>query len=94
MKALGLLQPFPIPPTLSTKISMEFIVGLAKASNKSVIMVLVDKLSKYAHFCSLQHPFTPSSIAQIFLDQIFKLHGMLTSIVSDHDPTFTSKFWK
>jgi hypothetical protein len=75
-------------------ISMDFIVGLPKLGNKSVIMVVVDHLSKYAHLCSLQHPFTTSTVAQIFMDNIFKLHGMPHSIVSDHDPTFTNNFWQ
>jgi hypothetical protein len=57
-------------------------------------MVVVDHLSKYAHLCALQHPFTTSTVAQIFMDNIFKLHGMPHSIVSDHDPTFTSTFWQ
>lgn len=61
---------------------------------KLVIMVAVDRLSKYTHFCSLPHQFTPAMVAQLFLDQVFKLHVMPTSIVSDRDPTFTSKFWK
>jgi hypothetical protein len=73
---------------------MDFITGLPKSGNKSVIMVPVDRLSKYAHFCTLQHPFTTSMVAQIFMDQVFKLHGMPHSIVSDHDPTFTSNFWQ
>jgi hypothetical protein len=73
---------------------MDFIVGLPKDGNKSVIMVVVDRLSKYAHFCPLPYPFTLTLIAQVFLDQIFKLHGMPTSIVYDHDPTFTNTFWK
>jgi hypothetical protein len=73
---------------------MEFIIGLPKSGNKSVIMMVVDCLSKYAHFCALQHPFTSSMMAQIFMVQVFKLHGMLHSIVSDHDPTFTSNFWQ
>jgi hypothetical protein len=73
---------------------MDFIVGLPKAGSKSVIMVVVDCLSKYAHFCHLLHHFTPTLIAQVFLDHIFKLHGMPTSIVSDHDPNFTSIFWQ
>jgi hypothetical protein len=57
-------------------------------------MVVVDRLSKYAHFCPLPHPFTPELVAQVFLDHIFKLHGMPTSIVPDRDPTFTNTFWK
>ena len=73
---------------------MDFIVGLPKLGNKSIIMVVVDHISKYAHFCALQHPFTTSMVAQIFMDQVFKLHGMPHSIVSDRDPTFTSNFWQ
>ena len=73
---------------------MDFITGLPKSGNKSVIMVVVDRLSKYAHFCALPHPSTPNLVAQSFMDHIFKLHGMPTSIVSDRDPVFTSNFWQ
>ena len=69
-------------------------MGLPKGSKKLVIVVVVDQLSKYDYFCSLQHPFTPTSIAEIFLDHILKLQGMPTSIVYDHDPIFTSNFWQ
>jgi hypothetical protein len=94
VKSLGTLQLLPIPPAIWRDISMDFITGLPKLGNKSFIMVVVDHLSKYAHFFSLQHPFTTSTVAQIFMDQVFKLHGMPHSIVSDHDPTFTSNFWQ
>jgi hypothetical protein len=57
-------------------------------------MVVVYRLSKYSHFFSLQHPFTVATVAQIFMDNIFKLHGMPNSIVSDRDPTFTINFWQ
>ena len=73
---------------------MDFIVGLPKLGNKLVIMVVVVHLSIYAHFCALQHLFTASTVAQIFMDNIFKLHGMPHSIVSDRDPTFTNNFWQ
>jgi hypothetical protein len=92
VKTPDTLQPLPIPPTIWMNVSMDFIVGLPKLENKSIIMVVVDRLSKHAHLCSLQHPFTTSTVAHIFMDNIFKLHGMPHSIVSDHDPTFTRKF--
>jgi hypothetical protein len=92
IKSSGALQPLPIPTFIWTKISMDFIVGLPKDGNKYVIMVVVDSLSKYSHFCSLPHPLTPKLVEQVFLDDILKLHGMPTSIVSNHDPTFTIKF--
>jgi hypothetical protein len=69
VKATGTLQLILIPPTIWRDISMDFIVGLPKSSNKSFIMVVVDHLSKYAHFCALQHPFTTSNVAQLFMDQ-------------------------
>jgi hypothetical protein len=94
VKSHGTLQPLPIPLAIWRDISMDFITGLHKSGNKSVIMVVADHLSKYAHLCALQHPFTTSTVAQLFMDQVFKLHGMLHSIVSDRDPTFTSNFWQ
>jgi hypothetical protein len=94
IKSPGTLQPLPIPPAIWKDISMDFITGLPKLGNKSVIMVVVDLLSKYAHFCTLQHPFIASTVAQIFMDQVFKLQGMSDSIVSDCDPMFISNFWK
>ena len=94
IKTQGTPQPLPIPTSIWTDISMDFIAGLLKAGNKSIIMVVVDQLSKYAHFCSFPHQFTLAINAQLFLNRIFKLHDMPTSIVSNRDPTFTSKFWQ
>jgi hypothetical protein len=94
VKSLTTLQPLPIPPSIWKDISIDFVTVLPKSGNKSIIMVVFDCLSKYAHFCALQHPFTTSTVAQIFMDEIFKLHGMPHSIVSNRDPTFTSNFWQ
>ena len=73
---------------------MDFIVGLPKEGNKSIIMVVVDRLSKYAHFCALMHPFTPAMVTKIFIDQNFKICGIPTLIVLDQDSTSTSKLWQ
>jgi hypothetical protein len=94
VKSPGTLQPLLIPPAIWWDISMDFIVGLPKSGNKSVIMVVVDHLSKYAHLCALQNPFTTSTMAQLFMDQVFKLHGMPHSIIFYRDSTFTSNFWQ
>ena len=89
----GFLKPFPIPTQFWTYISIDFIEGVPKSGRKTIILVLVDRLSKYSHFCALIHPYTASLVTQSFMDQIFHLHGIPSSIVSDHDVTFTSNFW-
>ena len=62
---------------------MDFITGLPLCKGKSVILVVVDRLSKYAYFIPLAHPCTTSMVAQEFVDNVFKLHGMPSTIVSD-----------
>jgi hypothetical protein len=68
VKLSDTLQLLLIPHAIWKDIFMDFITGLPKSGNKSVIMVFVDRLSKYAHFYTLQHPFTTSTMAQIFMD--------------------------
>lgn len=72
---------------------MDFIVGLPVSEGNEVIMVIVDRLTKYAHFVGLKHPYTAASVAQSFMDNIFKLHGLPDSIVCNRDSIFTSNFW-
>jgi hypothetical protein len=93
IKTPGLLQPLAIPSQRWEEVSMDFITGLPKSEGKSVIMVIVDRLTKYAHFCALSHPFKASTVATAFMETVQKLHGSPKIIVSDRDPIFTGHFW-
>jgi hypothetical protein len=89
----GLLQPLPIPQHSWLDISMDFIEGLPISHVYSVILVVVDRFSKYSHFFPLKHPYTTHSVAQVLLDNIAKMHGVPRSIASDRDRVFTNSFW-
>jgi hypothetical protein len=93
IKTLGLLQPLAILSQHWEEVSMDFIIGLPKYEGKSVIMVIFDRLTKYAHFCALSHPFKSSTVATAFMEIVQKLHGSQKIIVSDIDPIFTGHFW-
>jgi hypothetical protein len=73
---------------------MDFIEGLPKSSSDNCILIVRDKFTKFAHFIPLSHPYTGVTVASGFMSVVYKLHGMPTSIISDRDPVFTSKFWQ
>lgn len=59
-----------------------------------MILVVVDKFTKYAHFVPLSHPFAALQVAQAYMDHIYKLHGLPQALVSDRDKIFTSAVWQ
>ena len=93
IKTPGLLQPLAIPNQRWEEVSMDFITGLPKSEGKSGIMVIVDRLTKYTHFCALSHPFKAITVATTFMETVQNLHGNPKIIVSEKDPIFTRHFW-
>ncbi|GAU40783.1 hypothetical protein TSUD_26630 [Trifolium subterraneum] len=94
-KPTGPLQPLEIPEWKWEHITMDFVTGLPRnQKGEDSIWVIVDRLTKSAHFIAVKSTYRASRYAEIFLEEIVKLHGVPVSIVSDRDPTFTSHFWR
>lgn len=72
---------------------MDFIEGFPCSGSVNCLMVVVDKFSKFAYFVPLLHLFLAQQVAQLFLDNVYRLHGLPTHIISDCDRIFTSTFW-
>jgi hypothetical protein len=88
-----LLQPLPILEWKWETISLDFITGLAKTQkHNESIMVIIDKISKSAHFSPIKSTFKAINIVEIFMKEIFRLHGIPKMVISDRDVKFTSSF--
>lgn len=77
----GLFQHLPVPKMAWAHITLDFVEGLPKSEGKDVVMVVVDMFTKYAHFISLSHPFMAQVVVDLFMDHIYKLHGLLVMII-------------
>lgn len=90
-----MLQPLDIPEWKWDGITMDFVTALPKTQKKhDAIWVIIDRLTKSAHFIPINQTFSLERLAQIYVKEIVRLHEIHTSIVSDRDPKFTSKFWR
>jgi len=90
----SLMQPLPIPQHIWQDIAMDFITGLPLSHGCSFILVVVDRLSKFAYFIPLAADFTANMVADLLIHHVIKIHGVPHSIVSDRDKLFTSQFWQ
>ena len=91
----GLLKPLKILEWKWEHINMDFIVGLPKTkANPDDIWVIIDRLTKMAHFLPINEQFSLDKLVHLYLKEIVTRHGVPISIVSDCDPRFNSRFWR
>jgi hypothetical protein len=93
---IGFLQPLEIPATPFEDISLDLITGLPNSFDKDAILVVVDKLTKYAHFiatCTTTEV-TALEVASLLFKRIIKHFGLPTRLIGDRDPRWTSTVWK
>nr|GFC02483.1 retrotransposon protein, putative, Ty3-gypsy subclass [Tanacetum cinerariifolium] len=94
-RASGLMQQLDIPVWKWEEISMDFVTGLPHTQRRhDAIWVVVDRLTKSAHFLPIRKDYSVSRLAEIFQQEIVRLHGTPSAIVSDRDQRFASRFWK
>ena len=90
----GLLHPLPIPEWKFDHIEMDFVTGFPKSKKgNDAIFVVIDKLSKVAHFLPVKESISATQLAELYTFRIVSLHSMRTMISSDRGSIFTSKFW-
>jgi hypothetical protein len=73
---------------------MDFITGLPKVQGQDCIYVVVDRLTKFAHFYAIPIEYNAVQVAEIFFREVFRLHGLPKNIVSDRDSQFIGTFWR
>ena len=89
-----LLQPIRIPEWKYDRIIMDFVVGLPVTGRKhDSVWVVVDRLTKSAHFLPVRTDYSLDKLVELYIKEIFRLHGIPISIISDRDLRFTSRFW-
>ena len=94
-KVAGLLQPLEVAEWKLEHITMDFVTHLPLTPwRHDVMWVIVDRLTKSEHFLTVQMTFTLEEFCRLYIREIFWLHGVPVSIVSDRDPRFTTHFWK
>jgi hypothetical protein len=90
----GLLQPLPVPRRPWSSVSMDFITDLPPSNSFDSIFVVVDRLTKMAHFVPCKKTSSSEDTARLFLDNVYRYHGLPDDIVSDRGTQFVSKFWR
>ena len=90
----GLLLPLPIPGHPWSHIALDFVTGLPPSGGNTVVLNIIDRFSKAAHFIALPKQPSAQETADLLVQNVFRIHGLPSDIVSDRGPQFTSQVWK
>lgn len=91
----GLLQPLPVPEGRWTHLTMDFMSGLPTTPRGyDMVLVLVDRMTKRAHFIPTRKTLNAEGVARLFVQEIYRLHGVPKIITTDRDIRFVNDFWK
>uniref|UniRef100_A0A8C6LTI7 Gypsy retrotransposon integrase-like protein 1 n=1 Tax=Nothobranchius furzeri TaxID=105023 RepID=A0A8C6LTI7_NOTFU len=92
--SVGTLRPLPVPSRPWSHVGLDFVTGLPPVNDLNTIMTVTDRFSKAVHFIAL--PGLPSArrTAELFLENVVRLHGFPVDVVSDRGPQFTARFWR
>ncbi len=90
----GLLQPLSVPSRPWSHISLDFVTALPPSQGNRVVLTVVDRFSKAAHFIPLPKLPSARETATVVIDHVFRVHGFPRDVVSDRGPQFVSKFWR
>ncbi|GJP64175.1 hypothetical protein CLOP_g21191 [Closterium sp. NIES-67] len=94
-QAAGLLQLLDLPERPWQHVTMDYVTGLpAGPTGNDAILMVIDRLTKMAHFIACQQKIRAEQTVQLFIANFIRLHGLPTAIISDRDPEFTSNFWR
>ena len=90
----GLVKPLEIPSRKWAHVTTDLVIDLPESNGFTAIVVFIDKLTKMVHLVGCKKEVTAMEYAQIFIDNVFRLHSLPEVIISDRDPRFTGKFWR
>ena len=89
----GLLQPIPLPTRKWEQVTTDLVTDLPESQGHTAIAVFVDRLTKMVHFVPCSKEVIAPEYAKIFVESVFRLHGLPEVLISDRYPHFTSRFW-
>ena len=93
-KTFGLLNPLPVPSGVWKSISLDYNTGLPKAQGQDAILVVVDRLSKMAHYIPTTKEINAQETARLLLHHVWRYHGTPKEVISDRGPQFDPQVWK